>query len=212
MLYRACEVKASSSSLDYVTLISIVYTNTTRYSGREAPFILGAVMAISCLSTRILWLTLPNLFPTPPRSSLLLYIIHLRQSLHLRSCSHGILGRSTASLLSFLPSSRAFKLVSVPTARPVCSAPSSVGAVRCRRLESAASTEHDGTAQQQQLLQPAPAASEGKEKGRGGAGRNKKVIRPRFAFQTRSPNDILDDGYRWRKYGQKAVKNSVHPR
>ncbi|RRT82456.1 hypothetical protein B296_00001998 [Ensete ventricosum] len=69
-----------------------------------------------------------------------------------------------------------------------------------------------GLQQQQQLLQPAPAASEGKEKGRGGAGRNKKVIRPRFAFQTRSPNDILDDGYRWRKYGQKAVKNSVHPR
>ncbi|URD89950.1 WRKY [Musa troglodytarum] len=64
----------------------------------------------------------------------------------------------------------------------------------------------------QQRLQPAPAASEGKEKGRGAAGRNKKVIRPRFAFQTRSPNDILDDGYRWRKYGQKAVKNSVHPR
>ncbi|CAI9763127.1 unnamed protein product [Fraxinus pennsylvanica] len=24
--------------------------------------------------------------------------------------------------------------------------------------------------------------------------------KPRFAFQTRSPVDILDDGYRWRKY------------
>ncbi|TVU35212.1 hypothetical protein EJB05_17090, partial [Eragrostis curvula] len=50
----------------------------------------------------------------------------------------------------------------------------------------------------------------------GGAGRSssgkKKVSRPRFAFQTRSVNDILDDGYRWRKYGQKAVKNSAHPR
>ncbi|XP_062186016.1 probable WRKY transcription factor 75 [Phragmites australis] len=47
-----------------------------------------------------------------------------------------------------------------------------------------------------------------------GAGRSgkKKVSRPRFAFQTRSVNDILDDGYRWRKYGQKAVKNSAHPR
>ncbi|XP_010910323.2 uncharacterized protein [Elaeis guineensis] len=49
-----------------------------------------------------------------------------------------------------------------------------------------------------------------KEKGKGG--RTKKVSRPRFAFQTRSPNDILDDGYRWRKYGQKAVKNSTYPR
>ncbi|XP_043724261.1 probable WRKY transcription factor 24 isoform X2 [Telopea speciosissima] len=40
---------------------------------------------------------------------------------------------------------------------------------------------------------------------------NKKANPPRFAFQTRSPDDILDDGYRWRKYGQKAVKNSIYP-
>ncbi|KAK1276642.1 putative WRKY transcription factor 24 [Acorus gramineus] len=44
------------------------------------------------------------------------------------------------------------------------------------------------------------------------AGKAKKVIKPRFEFQTRSTDDILDDGYRWRKYGQKAVKNSTHPR
>ncbi|TKY65391.1 WRKY transcription factor 24 [Spatholobus suberectus] len=50
-----------------------------------------------------------------------------------------------------------------------------------------------------------------KEKRR--AGRMKKTTRvPRFAFQTRSADDILDDGYRWRKYGQKAVKNSTYPR
>ncbi|XP_068666610.1 probable WRKY transcription factor 43 [Aristolochia californica] len=40
----------------------------------------------------------------------------------------------------------------------------------------------------------------------------KKAASPRFAFQTRSANDILDDGYRWRKYGQKAVKNNNYPR
>ncbi|XP_006646294.2 probable WRKY transcription factor 56 [Oryza brachyantha] len=53
-----------------------------------------------------------------------------------------------------------------------------------------------------------------KQLAKGGAGRSgkKKASRPRFAFQTRSDNDILDDGYRWRKYGQKAVKNSKHPR
>ncbi|XP_061349918.1 probable WRKY transcription factor 24 [Gastrolobium bilobum] len=49
-----------------------------------------------------------------------------------------------------------------------------------------------------------------KEKRKGG--RKKKTTRPRFAFQTRSEDDILDDGYRWRKYGQKAVKNSIYPR
>lgn len=46
----------------------------------------------------------------------------------------------------------------------------------------------------------------GKKKG------EKKVRRPRFAFQTQSQVDILDDGYRWRKYGQKAVKNNKFPR
>jgi hypothetical protein len=40
----------------------------------------------------------------------------------------------------------------------------------------------------------------------------KKERRPRYAFQTRSQVDILDDGYRWRKYGQKAVKNNNFPR
>lgn len=40
----------------------------------------------------------------------------------------------------------------------------------------------------------------------------KKEKKPRYAFQTRSQVDILDDGYRWRKYGQKAVKNNKFPR
>ncbi|XWS34532.1 hypothetical protein CRYUN_Cryun21dG0046700 [Craigia yunnanensis] len=41
---------------------------------------------------------------------------------------------------------------------------------------------------------------------------DKKIRNPRYAFQTRSQVDILDDGYRWRKYGQKAVKNNKFPR
>lgn len=40
----------------------------------------------------------------------------------------------------------------------------------------------------------------------------KKPKLPRFAFMTKSEIDHLDDGYRWRKYGQKAVKNSPFPR
>nr|QCV57320.1 WRKY transcription factor [Fagopyrum tataricum] len=39
-----------------------------------------------------------------------------------------------------------------------------------------------------------------------------KPKRHKYAFHTRSRVDILDDGYRWRKYGQKAVKNNVFPR
>ncbi|XP_073125555.1 WRKY transcription factor 28-like [Henckelia pumila] len=40
----------------------------------------------------------------------------------------------------------------------------------------------------------------------------KKQREPRFAFVTKSEIDQLEDGYRWRKYGQKAVKNSPYPR
>ncbi|XP_027083268.2 probable WRKY transcription factor 43 [Coffea arabica] len=43
-------------------------------------------------------------------------------------------------------------------------------------------------------------------------GKTKKCVPPRIAFHTRSTEDILDDGYKWRKYGQKAVKNCAHPR
>ncbi|KAH9627237.1 hypothetical protein KSS87_018513 [Heliosperma pusillum] len=42
--------------------------------------------------------------------------------------------------------------------------------------------------------------------------KQKKIKKHRYAFQTRSQVDILDDGYRWRKYGQKAVKNNNFPR
>jgi len=40
----------------------------------------------------------------------------------------------------------------------------------------------------------------------------KRNREPRFAFMTKSDIDHLEDGYRWRKYGQKAVKNSPFPR
>ncbi|XP_010258120.1 PREDICTED: probable WRKY transcription factor 57 [Nelumbo nucifera] len=40
----------------------------------------------------------------------------------------------------------------------------------------------------------------------------KRTRQPRFAFMTKSEIDHLEDGYRWRKYGQKAVKNSPFPR
>ncbi|KAK4485988.1 hypothetical protein RD792_008643, partial [Penstemon davidsonii] len=40
----------------------------------------------------------------------------------------------------------------------------------------------------------------------------RKVRDPRFCFKTMSDVDVLDDGYKWRKYGQKVVKNTKHPR
>ncbi|XP_023747425.1 probable WRKY transcription factor 33 [Lactuca sativa] len=35
---------------------------------------------------------------------------------------------------------------------------------------------------------------------------------PRVVVETKSVVDIVNDGYRWRKYGQKMVKNSPYPR
>uniref|UniRef100_A0ACD5VR22 Uncharacterized protein n=1 Tax=Avena sativa TaxID=4498 RepID=A0ACD5VR22_AVESA len=34
----------------------------------------------------------------------------------------------------------------------------------------------------------------------------------KIAFRTRSEEEVLDDGYKWRKYGKKSVKNSPNPR
>lgn len=47
-----------------------------------------------------------------------------------------------------------------------------------------------------------------KEKKKG----EKRPREARFAFVTKSEIDNLEDGYKWRKYGQKAVKNSPFPR
>ncbi|KAI9092753.1 hypothetical protein K1719_027550 [Acacia pycnantha] len=53
---------------------------------------------------------------------------------------------------------------------------------------------------------------ENKGKGNNTNKKEKKAREPRFAFLTKSEVDHLEDGYRWRKYGQKAVKNSPYPR
>ncbi|KAJ1419273.1 WRKY domain [Sesbania bispinosa] len=41
---------------------------------------------------------------------------------------------------------------------------------------------------------------------------SRTVKEPRVVVQTTSEIDILDDGYRWRKYGQKVVKGNPNPR
>ncbi|XP_010535225.1 PREDICTED: probable WRKY transcription factor 10 [Tarenaya hassleriana] len=43
-------------------------------------------------------------------------------------------------------------------------------------------------------------------------GATRAARRPRIIVQTTSDVDVLDDGYRWRKYGQKIVKGNPNPR
>jgi WRKY transcription factor 2 len=45
-----------------------------------------------------------------------------------------------------------------------------------------------------------------------GAVASRSIREPRVVVQTTSEVDILDDGYRWRKYGQKVVKGNPNPR
>lgn len=44
------------------------------------------------------------------------------------------------------------------------------------------------------------------------SGATRAIREPRVVVQTTSDVDILDDGYRWRKYGQKVVKGNPNPR
>ncbi|KAL7135700.1 hypothetical protein ABFS83_11G115400 [Erythranthe nasuta] len=41
---------------------------------------------------------------------------------------------------------------------------------------------------------------------------HQSVGEAKIVLQTRSEVDLLDDGYKWRKYGQKVVKGNPHPR
>ncbi|KAK9107347.1 hypothetical protein Syun_023358 [Stephania yunnanensis] len=74
----------------------------------------------------------------------------------------------------------------------------SVSSSSSDELKPEKSTESDGK----------PPHKRGKDRKKG----QKRNRQPRFAFLTKSEVDHLEDGYRWRKYGQKAVKNSPFPR
>jgi WRKY DNA -binding domain len=39
-----------------------------------------------------------------------------------------------------------------------------------------------------------------------------KLRTERIALRMKSEVEILDDGFKWRKYGKKSVKNSPNPR
>lgn len=41
---------------------------------------------------------------------------------------------------------------------------------------------------------------------------HRAVTESRIVVQTRSEVDLLDDGFKWRKYGQKVVKGNQNPR
>ncbi|KAM3290176.1 putative WRKY transcription factor 50 [Capsicum chacoense] len=62
-------------------------------------------------------------------------------------------------------------------------------------------------------IKPAPTTTHHNMQVKCTKGVMKKVdAKSRVAFRFRSELEVLDDGYKWRKYGKKMVKNSPNPR
>ncbi|XP_022983974.1 probable WRKY transcription factor 68 [Cucurbita maxima] len=91
-----------------------------------------------------------------------------------------------------------------PPATPNCS--SSVSSASTDAVNYNPTAVHDNPQQQQQQNPTKKLNKKVKKK------KEKREKEGRFAFMTKSEVDHLEDGYRWRKYGQKAVKNSPFPR
>lgn len=51
-----------------------------------------------------------------------------------------------------------------------------------------------------------------KDESSGSSSSGSKKKEQKIIFETRSEVDLIDDGFRWRKYGQKSVKGNPHPR
>ncbi|WOG90513.1 hypothetical protein DCAR_0209757 [Daucus carota subsp. sativus] len=72
--------------------------------------------------------------------------------------------------------------------------------------------DHDHLKEEEDEEEEEEEQDRNKEKRRASRVSRRKAGPPRVEFQTKSSEDLLDDGYRWRKYGQKSVKNSLFPR
>ncbi|XP_009779355.1 putative WRKY transcription factor 56 [Nicotiana tabacum] len=59
---------------------------------------------------------------------------------------------------------------------------------------------------------PAPSSTNNIKCTKGVKKYNKVIAKSRVAFRFKSDLEVLDDGFKWRKYGKKMVKNSPNPR
>ncbi|KAJ4815297.1 WRKY family transcription factor family protein [Rhynchospora pubera] len=86
------------------------------------------------------------------------------------------------------------------------------------------STEfNDNLKRERELTEQMSGSSDSEEEGEEDDSKKRRIIEanaasqrtlaePRIIVQTTSEVDLLDDGYRWRKYGQKVVKGNPYPR
>ncbi|CAM8976778.1 unnamed protein product [Rhodiola kirilowii] len=95
-----------------------------------------------------------------------------------------------------------------PNSSSISSASHNEGVVLESELEKAEEDKEEDKEEEQDL----EGSGKKKKQLKAKKGNLKKQKQARFAFMTKSEVDHLEDGYRWRKYGQKAVKNSPFPR
>ncbi|KAK6921931.1 WRKY domain [Dillenia turbinata] len=101
------------------------------------------------------------------------------------------------------------------TAVPITSSTTSSSLFADKGAEAATSNPSVSSSSGSEDLPEKSTVSDGKAPETPGKAKKKaqkRIRQPRFAFMTKSEVDHLEDGYRWRKYGQKAVKNSPFPR
>ncbi|XWS19801.1 hypothetical protein CRYUN_Cryun31cG0047600 [Craigia yunnanensis] len=85
--------------------------------------------------------------------------------------------------------------------------------ISCSSSEAGCEEDSDKSKKDRQPKGSSEDGGESSKKGNKAKQKGEKTQKePRFAFMTKSEVDHLEDGYRWRKYGQKAVKNSSYPR
>ncbi|KAM0881266.1 hypothetical protein ACQ4PT_033056 [Festuca glaucescens] len=106
-----------------------------------------------------------------------------------------------------LPAASASAVLAAPVALTPEGTPS-----RSRSADAGAASSSSSGDGAGKLAATADAAASMKPAAAGTKKGQKRARQQRFAFMTKSEIDHLEDGYRWRKYGQKAVKNSPYPR
>ncbi|ESQ43836.1 hypothetical protein EUTSA_v10006458mg [Eutrema salsugineum] len=92
-----------------------------------------------------------------------------------------------------------------PPSMQLPATPSSISSTSCEALsEDENSRDYEEEEEQHTRYKPFKLAKSRSEQ--------KKTRVPRVSFITKSEVNNLDDGYKWRKYGQKPVRNSPFPR
>ncbi|GMN41931.1 hypothetical protein TIFTF001_011155 [Ficus carica] len=79
-------------------------------------------------------------------------------------------------------------------------------------LSGTSDSEEVGDAEEKDEDEPEPKRRNTEVRHSEPASSHRTVTEPRIIVQTTSEVDLLDDGYRWRKYGQKVVKGNPYPR